>query len=77
MSAELEKKVKPSYKLDVEDFHPFPFGHHNYYKRNKDLNVKFDEYQKIRVRTFGLLAFNIAMFSGIIYLDRYLSGLFK
>ena len=77
MTEELEARIKPSYKLQTEDFRPFPFGHYNYYKRNKYLPEKSAEYQKERIRVFGLLAFNAAMFCGIFYLDGYLAGLIK
>lgn len=77
MTEGLEIKTKPSYKLDVEDFHSFPIGSHNYYERNKYLPEKSKEYEKERIRVFGLLAFNAAMLCGIFYLDSYLVSLIR
>ncbi len=77
MTEELEARVKPSYKLDVEDFHPFPIGLNKYYERNKYPDVQSGEFGKVRKRVFGLAAFNAAMFCGVFYIDGYLVSLVR
>ena len=76
MTEELEKKVKPSWKYQVEDFHPLPKGTRNYMKRNLHLTRK-TEHREYAIRLIGLWAFNSLMFLGESYLSDYLTDKVK